>query len=100
MKFQSAVGGRINVSLGNVSGNVRGPNVQWLIAKSDRDFYPDFFPAGAGVHDEAEGLVVEGLDTPSESGLGSRGPRSNPMILGGISERKTKQKEKREGAVP
>jgi hypothetical protein len=81
-------------------GNVRSANVQWLIAKRVRDFDADLFAADAGVHDEAKSLIVEGLHRPFDSGLRGRGPRANPMILGGIRERKTKQKEKGESAVP
>jgi len=38
---------------------------QWLVAKGVRDLDPDFLPRGAGMHDEAQRLVPEGLDAPS-----------------------------------
>jgi hypothetical protein len=100
VKFQGAVGGGVDVSLGGATGNVRGANVQWLVAKGVRDFDADLFSPDAGMDDEAKSLIVEGLHAPFDGSLRGRGPGSNPMILGGISERKTKQKGKSEGAVP
>jgi hypothetical protein len=100
VKFQGAIGGGVDVRSVSPAGNVCGADEQWLVAKSVRDFYPDFLSACASVRDEAEGLVVKGLDAPLEGGLRGSCPRSNPMILRDVWERKTKQQEKREGAVP
>jgi hypothetical protein len=100
VKFQGAIGGGVDVRLRSAAGNVCGTDEQWLVAKGVRDFDADFLPACASVRDEAKGLVVKGLGAPLEGGLRGSCPRSNPMILRDVWERKTKQQEKSEGAVP
>jgi hypothetical protein len=100
VKFQVAIGGGVDVRSVSPAGNVCGTDEQRPVAKRVRDFYPDFFPASAGVHDGTEGLVMKGLDAPLGGGLRGCGPCANPMILRGIWERRTKQKEKSEGAIP
>jgi hypothetical protein len=80
-------------------GNPRRADEQRLVPESVRDFDADPLPARAGVHDEAEGLVVEGLRSTWD-GLWGRRPSSDPVVSRGISWHENKRKKKSEGAVP
>ena len=71
MKHQSSVGGRIDVRCGSPASNVRAAYKQWMVTKGVRDLDPDFRPAGAGMHDEAQALVPEALETPGMNGCGA-----------------------------
>ena len=64
MKHQSSVGGRIDARCGSPANNVRAAYKQWMVTKGVRDLDPDFRPASAGMHDEAQALVPEALETP------------------------------------
>src|SRR5438094_6224192 len=46
------------------ASNVRAAYKQWMVTKGVRDLDPDFRPASAGMHDEAQALVPEALETP------------------------------------
>src|SRR5437870_12284016 len=54
MKHQSSVGGRIDVRCGSPASHVRGAYKQWMVTKGVRGLDPDFRPASAGMHDEAQ----------------------------------------------
>jgi len=99
VKFQSAVGGGIDVCLGSTVRNPSGAYEQRLVAENVRDFDADLLSASAGVHDEAEGLVVEGVHWPFGGSLWSRSPSSDP-VLRDISWHENKPKAKSDGAVP
>ncbi len=64
MKHQSAIRGRTDVRCGRPAGNVCAADMQWMVTKGVRDCDSDFRPASAGMHDEAQALVPEGLETP------------------------------------
>ena len=78
VKHESSVGGRIDVRRGSPAGNVYGADQQRLVTIGVRDLDPDFRPAGAGMHDEAQGLVPEALETPWRVRLWGCRPRSDP----------------------
>ena len=78
MKHQSSVGGRIDVRCGSPASNVRAADKQWMVTKRVRDRDPDFRPANAGMHDEAQALVPEALETPWHERLWGGRPRSDP----------------------
>ena len=83
MKHQSSVGGRIDVRCGSPASNVRATNEQWVVTKGVRYLDPDLRPASAGMHDEAQALVPEGLETPWYERLWGRRPRSDPLLTVG-----------------
>src|SRR5438445_7695703 len=83
MKHQGSVGGRIDVRCGSPASNVRAAYKQWMVTKGVRDLDPDFRPASAGMHDEAQALVPEALETPWHEWLWGCRPRSDPPFAVG-----------------
>src|SRR5207248_211549 len=83
MEHQSSVGGRIDVRCGSPASNVRAAYKQWMVTKGVRDLDPDFRPASAGMHDEAQALVPEALETPWHEWLWGCRPRSDPPFAVG-----------------
>ena len=83
MKHQSSVGGRIDARCGSPANNVRAAYKQWMVTKGVRDLDPDFRPASAGMHDEAQALVPEALETPWHEWLWGCRPRSDPPFAVG-----------------
>src|SRR5882724_4294531 len=78
LKLESPVGRGIDVGGGNAAGDVRCANEQRLVAISIRKFYADFMSAGAGVNDEAQGLIVIGLERFRYEWLRGRCPGTDP----------------------
>src|ERR1700730_15618575 len=80
MKHQSSVGSRIDVRCGRPASNVRAADKQWMVNKAVRDRDPAFRSANAGMHDEPQALVPEGLETPWHERLWGCRPRSDPLL--------------------
>jgi hypothetical protein len=59
---------------------VRAADKQGMVTKGVRDCYPDFRSASAGMHDEAQALVPEGLETARHERLWGCGPGSDPLL--------------------
>src|SRR5580692_868599 len=71
-----------------------------MITKGVRDLDPDFRPAGAGMHDEAQALIPEGLWSSWLGPLGGRRPRSDPGVLRTGGQLETQQKDANNGTIP
>src|ERR1700732_4168037 len=73
---------------------------QWLVAKRVRDLDPGLRSSGAGMHDEAQALVLEGLETPWHERLWGCRPCSDPgfavPIVGTRSDRRIGRTQNRE----
>ena len=62
---------------------MRAADKQWVVTKGVRDRDPDLRPASAGMHDEAQALVPEDVESPWHERLWGCRPGSDPPLAVG-----------------